>query len=444
MLAPYSTDMWNGFTHMKDRYTKRKRPVTLAVNACLMAEAFGVGEMKMAEMSDLNFNLLRSTREDFIRVDTLCVVNDIVSNFIHALPIFKQWNLLDNKLLADADGQKHATSERTIQSRYSKKYLGKGRGISLYTLIANFVAVNARNIGLNEYEGHALYDMIYGNKTDIDIDMVTGDNHSLNQLNFIALDAIDVEYVPSIKNVRETANDLYSIKSPDAYTGILQPKGKINVDRIKSQKRGILRVLLSLIMQENTQSNIIRKLNSHSRYVRLKAGLFEYNKIFKSTHILNMINDMQLEIGKVSKTIFLCLYLMREKLRVEIHEAQNVVERLNSIMRFIFYGKLGEISTNVKEYQELGIVCLHLLQACMAYINTLIFQKVLSRPEWQNLLTLEDKRALNVLFHSHINPYGLFPLDLSKRLGIMAETLETGGLIKSETTPEDAVVRQDE
>ena len=218
-------NMWSGFTHMKDRYIKRKRPVTLAVNACVMSEAFGVGEMKMTEMSDLDFNLLRSTREDFIHVDTLCAVNDMVSNHIHALPIFKRWNLLDNKLLADADGQKHATSDSTIQSRYSKKYFGKGTGISLYTLIANYVAVNAKNIGLNEYEGHSLFDMIYNNKTDIDIDMVTGDNHSLNQLNFIALDVIDVEYVPSIKNIREAANDLYSVKSPDYLHGPATAKG---------------------------------------------------------------------------------------------------------------------------------------------------------------------------------------------------------------------------
>ena len=47
-------------------------------------------------------------------------------------------------------------------------------------------------------------------------------------------------------------------------------------------------------MQENTQSNIIRKLNSHARYAGLKAGLFEYNKIFKSTHVLNLIDNMQL------------------------------------------------------------------------------------------------------------------------------------------------------
>lgn len=287
-------DMWDGFSHIKGRYIKRAKPIVLLITACILSDAFGFGEIKMADMSDLSFNLLHATSEDFIRIDTLCAVNDIISNYIHALPIFRLWNLLDDKLLADADGQKFATSDNTLQSRYSKKYLGKGRGISLYTLIANFVAVNAKNIGLNEYEGHSLYDMIYSNKTDIDIDMVTGDNHSLNRLNFIVLDSIDVEYVPSIKNVRDAADDLYSVKSPNQYTGLLLPKDKINIDRIKSQKRGILRVLLSLILQENTQSNIIRKLNSHARYARLKAALFEYNRILKSTHVLNLIDNMSL------------------------------------------------------------------------------------------------------------------------------------------------------
>lgn len=286
--------MWSGFTHLKDRYTKRKKPLPLAINACLLSEAFGFGTLKMADMSDLELNQLRSMREDFIRVDTLCAANDIVSNHIHALPIFKQWNLMDEKVLADADGQKHSTTDSTIQSRYSRKYLGKGRGISLYTLLANYVAVNAKNIGLNEYEGHSLYDMIYNNKTDIDIHMVTGDNHSLNKLNFVALDSIDVDYVPSIKNVREAADDLYAAQPLDYDTGVLKPKGIIDIGRIRSQRRGVMRVLLSLIMQENTQSNIIRKLNSHARYARLKAALFEYNAVFKSIHILNLIDDMRL------------------------------------------------------------------------------------------------------------------------------------------------------
>ena len=190
----------------------------------------------MAEISDLNYNTLRSTREDFFNIMTLCETNDVIADFLHSLTIFNLWNLMGDKLLGDADGQKIGSTNDTIQSRYSKKFLGKGKGISIYTLLANFVAVNATNIGPNEYEGHSLYDMIYGNKTEITIDMVTGDNHSLNKYNFVFLGSINVDYVPSIKNIREAANELYSVKSPNHYQGLLKPKGQIKVNRIKSKK----------------------------------------------------------------------------------------------------------------------------------------------------------------------------------------------------------------
>ena len=57
----------------------------------------------------------------------------------------------------------------------------------------------------------------------------------------------------------------------------------------------------------------------------------------------------------------------------------------------------------------------------MVYINTLIIQEILSDPAWADKLTPEDKRALTPLIHAHINPYGLFPLDLYKRLIIAVE-----------------------
>ena len=285
---------WTAFEHMKTRYKKRMSPDILAVNAVVLAEAFGISIETMSEISDINYNLLRSTRQDFIHVGSLCSANNIFSDLIHGLPIFQLWDLIKNKTLADADGQKMPTKEYTLQSRYSKKYLGKDPGISIYTLVANNVAVNAKNIGLNEYEGHALYDILYGNETNIDIAMVTGDNHSMNQLNFIFLDSINVDYVPSIKNIREAAKNLYSVKPINNYTGIIQPKGTINVNRIKKNKRGILRVLLSLLLQENTQTTIVKKLNSHARYNELKSALFEYNKIMSSKHVLNLIDDISL------------------------------------------------------------------------------------------------------------------------------------------------------
>ena len=52
----------------------------------------------------------------------------------------------------------------------------------------------------------------------------------------------------------------------------------------------------------------------------------------------------------------------------------------------------------------------------MSHINTLIIQATLPESGLLNKLTPEDKRALTTLFHAHINPYGLLPLDLGQRL----------------------------
>lgn len=105
-----------------------------------------------------------------------------------------------------------------------------------------------------------------------------------------------------------------------------------------------------------------------------------------------------------------------EELRREIHEGLNVVESSNSVSDFILYGKAGEISTNRREDQELIMLCLHLLQNSLVYINTLMLQSVLSHPHWQDKITKEDKRALTPLFYSHVNPYGLILIDLNQRI----------------------------
>jgi len=47
-----------------------------------------------------------------------------------------------------------------------------------------------------------------------------------------------------------------------------------------------------------------------------------------------------------------------------------------------------------------------------------IIQRVLGEDRWANAMTAEDLRALSPLLYSHVNPYGVFNLDLSTRLPI--------------------------
>ena len=62
------------------------------------------------------------------------------------------------------------------------------------------------------------------------------------------------------------------------------------------------------------------------------------------------------------------------------------------------------------------MLSLHLLQISLVYINTLLIQQVLADPVWMQRMGPDELRALTPLIYAHVNPYGVFRLDLAERL----------------------------
>jgi hypothetical protein len=64
----------------------------------------------------------------------------------------------------------------------------------------------------------------------------------------------------------------------------------------------------------------------------------------------------------------------------------------------------------------MGLLCLHLIQASLVYINTIMIQEVLEDPGLLDTMTPRDRAGLSPLLTGHVTPFGRFDLDLETRL----------------------------
>ena len=79
-----------------------------------------------------------------------------------------------------------------------------------------------------------------------------------------------------------------------------------------------------------------------------------------------------------------------------------IADATNRVRATDIWGNGNELVSNRRDDQEISVLSLHLLQASMVYVNTLMIQDGLADQAWRKKMTARDMAALNPLPHSHI------------------------------------------
>ncbi len=378
------------FTHVLHRYAKQQAADDALV-ACLVAWRTNMGLGRMGKISDIAYQTLITTSDNFIRLETLHKANDVISNALARLPIFQEYNIGDT-IHSSSDGQKFETGIQTMNARYSSKYFGLRKGVVAYTLLANHIPINAKVIGADEHESHFVFDILHNNTTEIQPTIHSTDTHGTNEVNFAILHFFGYQFAPRYRDIYDKANtSLYGFQHPSQYDDdwLLKPIRKITEPLIIDEWDNMRRIIVSLALKTTTQNIIVGKLSSHVRKNKTKQALWEYDNIVRSLYLLNYIDSLTL--------------------RQDVQQALNRGESYNQLKRAVSYANFGKLRFKTEGEQQIWNECSRLITNCIIFYNATILSNLLllkeANGDTEQAVLL--KRVSPVAWQ-HINFYGRY------------------------------------
>ena len=402
-FTDYKTGLLTNFTHLlNDNKIINKE----LIKAALTAQATNIGLRKMSISSGFSLDKLKNVSLNFIREDTLKLANEQLINETKKVPIFKYFNVSEDSIFSSIDGQKFSTGIDTINARYSSKYFGRDKGISVLTMNAHYLALTAKIISANEFEGHSNLELFLMNESEIQPDYQTSDSHGVNNINFGIFDFFGCSFAPRYTNLNNKCEFLCGTNPPNSYPDnyILKPNYQINTACILEEEFNIKRIIASLALKTGTVSTVIKKINNSPKSNKTRKALVEYDKIIRSIYILNYIDDLSL--------------------RQYVQKSLNRQELYHKLKRAICFANGGKMMIRSESGQLIYQECNRLICNMIVYFNSYILSKFLQEKQNKNQITqIEALEQISPISWSHINLYGKYNFSLTSNNTILTEKL---------------------
>jgi TnpA family transposase len=336
---------------------------------------------------------LRYVRRRFFTLEAAKAVAAQIANATFAARQEAIWG--EGSTAVASDSTHVGAFDQNIFTEWHSRY--GGRGVLIYWHVEKkSMAVHSQLISCSASEVHAMVEGVIRHGTTMDVEANYVDSHGQSEIGFGITKLLDFDLLPRIKRINKIKLYRPTSGEPDAYP-LLTPAltRPIRWDLIAQQYDQMIKYATAIRLGTASTEAILRRFTRGATHPTYQA---------------------MLEVGRAQKTIFAARYLRDRELQREINGGLTVVESWNGANDRIAFGKGGDLATNRHDEQELGVIALHILQAALVYVNTLMIQDILAESEWAEALTDEDKRGLTPLFWMHVSPYGEIKLDMSRRL----------------------------
>ena len=364
-------------------------------NEIFYAGIFGLGSSiglhKLANTAvGINYNTLSNMVNWYFSLDNLYAVNQTVTDLMAKLWLPEKFKRERNLLHTSSDGKKQCVSAESLNTNYSFKYFGNGKGSSVYRFIdERGILFYATVFSSAERDAMYVIDGLLHNDA-IASNVHSTDTHGYTEMVFAVSHLIGVTFAPRIKDLSSQNLVSFSkIKSELEQKGYpVQPTYYVNESRIKRNWDNILRLIATIKLREHRASTILKRLGEYSNQHPLQEALKEFGRIIKSIFILKYVDDVDW--------------------RQAIEKQLNKGELANKFSAAISFADQN-ILESLKEDQEIAVMCKTIIQNIIILWNYIELTKIIMRsdPDQRELL-LESITSASILTWYHVNLHGTY------------------------------------
>lgn len=381
----------SNFKHHKIKGSKAK-PDNETFYAGIFSLGSHIGLHKLANTAiGINYNTLSNTVNWYFSLENLHMVNQTLINLMTKLWLPNKFKREKNLLHTSSDGQKECVSVESLNSNYSYKYHGNGRGASVYRFIdERGILFYSTVFSSSERDAVYVIDGLLHNENVLS-DMHSTDTHGYTEMVFALSHLIGVTFAPRIKNILDlTLVSFEKIKSKtdSEKDHPLQPNHYVKEGKIKGNWDNILRFCATIMLRKHRASTILKRLSAYTHQHPLQDALKEFGRIIKSIFVLKYVDDVTW--------------------RQAIEKQLNKGELANKFASAVSFAGQG-ITEAYREDQEISALCKTILQNIIILWNYIELTRIIMRSNKEGReAMLANITSASILTWQHVNLHGTY------------------------------------